>query len=577
MRHTDHCMQCDKKYSWYMKSFIQKLLFLVILPFLVGLVSCKKDFLEEENKTGITADVLYNTPEGMENLVNSCYAPSRLWYGKMIGYLLTEAGTDEILRAGWGGGYAPYHEYNSSFQGSDPGLIHVWSGFYKGINACNAAIERIESSPMAENIKPLREGEVRFLRAFYYYHLVETFGPVPLKTKETASPEMTATRASVDEVYQLIFSDLDVALKNLKGVVTPQGGRITQPAVEAFLARLYLTRKMYPKALEMAKNVINNYDFKLMTDYKALWNMANSNGNTNKEAVWFVNYTANNDLNDRPRGSDLGFFYLWEGGHNAHTFFTMMNFGLPGFTWDVENGRPLNQYLPSRYLLDLYDETKDARYAGTFRTVWWANDATTLPAGVKLGDTIFVASKNTVPADVRQSKKYTIIDRNDVYDASGVPKGDRSRYVQLNKFADPTRPDKGVHESKRDAFVFRLAEMYLIAAEASMELGDKTAAAEFINVIRTRAALPGKEQEMKVSATDMNIDFILDERARELAGEQVRWFDLKRTGKMKERLALGNPEAAANFKDFHLVRPIPQVELDVMQNKGEFKQNTGYN
>ncbi|MEI6950750.1 RagB/SusD family nutrient uptake outer membrane protein [Paraflavisolibacter sp. H34] len=560
-----------------MKAILQKLLLNLLVPSLVGLSSCTKDFLQEENKTGITADVLYNTPEGMENLINSCYAPTRLWYGKMIGYLLTEAGTDEMLRAGWGGGYSPYHEYTSSLQGSDPGLIHVWGGFYKGINACNAAIGRLGGSALAANVKTLREGEARFLRAFYYYHLVETFGAVPIRTKETESPEMTAERAPAEEVYKLIFSDLEIALKNLAGVVTPQGGRVTQPAVEAFLARLYLTRKMYPQALDMAKRVINNYDFKLQPDYKALWNMANSNGNTNKESVWFVNYTANNELNDRPRGSDLGFFYLWEGGHNAHAFFTMMNFGLPGFTWDLENGRPLNQFLPSRYLLDLYDETKDARYAGTFRTAWWANDAATLPAGVKLGDTIFVASKNVVPESARQAKKYTIMDRNDVYDAAGVPKGDRSRYVQLNKFADPTRPDKGVHESKRDAFVFRLSEMYLIAAEASMELSDKGAAADFINVVRSRAALPGKEQDMRIAAAAVNLDFILDERARELAGEQVRWFDLKRTGKMKERLAKGNPEASANFKDFHLVRPIPQVEIDVMQNKEAFKQNQGYN
>ncbi|MBP6686830.1 MAG: RagB/SusD family nutrient uptake outer membrane protein [Lacibacter sp.] len=549
----------------------------ILLISALALGSCKK-FLDENNKTGVTGDVLYKTSSGMESLINACYTPSRLWYGKMIGLLLTEAGTDEILRAGWGGGYAQYHEYNSTLQGSDPGIIHVWAGFYKGVNACNAAIGRLPESPLPATTKKLREGEARFLRAFYYYHLVETFGPVPIRTTETESPEMTAIRASVDDVYKLIFDDLAIALTNLTGKTTPEGGRVTQPAVEAFLARVHLTRKQYPQALDYAKKVIQNYGFQMIKDYKALWQMgANSNGNTSKEAIWFVNYTADNTLNDRPLGSDLGYFWLWEGGHQSHAFFTEMNFALPGLTFDVENGRPLNQYMPSRYLLDLYDETKDARYAGSFRTVWWANDAGTLPAGVKLGDTIMFTTKQVVTPEYRASKRYTIFDRNDVYDANGLPKSDRSRYVQINKFADPTRSGPLVHESKRDAIVFRLSEMYMIAAEASMYLNNNQQAADYINFVRTRAAVPGKEADMQITAANVNIDFILDERAREFVGEQLRWFDLKRTGKLVERVKLYNSDAATFVKDYHLLRPIPQVEIDVMQNKNEFKQNPGYN
>jgi hypothetical protein len=559
-----------------MKMFRNHLLLIIAIP-LILLSGCKK-FIEENNKSGVTEEVLYATADGMESLVNSCYAPGRLWYGKMIGLLLTEAGTDEILRAGWGGGYAQYHEYNNTLQGADPGFIHVWAGFYKGINACNAAIERLPSNPLNEATKKIRDGEVRFLRAFYYYHLVETFGPVPIRTIETTSPEMTATRATGDEVYKLIFEDLTIAQADLAGVITPAGGRVTLPAVEAFLARLYLTRKDYQKALEMANRVIKNYNFQMIKDYKALWQMGtNSNGNTNKEAIWFVNYNADNKLNDRPLGSDLGYFWLWEGGHQAHAFFTEMNFGLPGLTFDIENGRPLNQYLPSEHLLDLFDETKDQRYAGSFRTEWWANDPSTLPAGFKIGDTIMVTTKQVVSSDYRASKKYTIFDRNDVYGSNGVPNGDRSRYVQLNKFADPTRSGPVVHESKRDAIVFRLPEMYLVAAEASMNIGKLQDAADFINVVRSRAAIPGKENEMSIASSDVTIDFILDERAREFVGEQLRWFDLKRTGKLLERVKLYNPDAAPNIKDFHLLRPIPQVEIDVMQNKNEFVQNPGYN
>ena len=118
--------------------------------------------------------------------------------------------------------------------------------------------------------------------------------------------------------------------------------------------------------------------------------------------------------------------------------------------------------------------------------------------------------------------------------------------------------------------------MYLIAAEAAWRQGRSDDAADYINVIRTRAAIPGKEVAMQVSATDIDLDFILDERARELVGEMHRWYDLKRTGKLLERVRQYNLDAAPNIKEMHLVRPIPQTQIDRVSNPGEFQQNPGY-
>jgi hypothetical protein len=559
-----------------MKKILKYILLSTICTGLWGLSSCSS-FLEENNKNTVTADVFYKTTEGIESLVNSCYAPTRIWYGKTVGYLLTEAGTDEMLFGNTANGSYPYFDYNSNLQATEGGLIFVWKSFYRGINTCNTAIARIKDSPLPANLKAIREGEVRFLRAFYYYNLVETFGAIPLRTQETTEPEITALRAPADDVYKLIFSDLETALTTIKGVVTPQGGRITEPAVAAFLARLYLTRDKNTEALAMADRVIKSYDFKLTENYKSLWDIANSSGSTNKEVIWFVNYSENNTLNDYGRYDDLGYYWLWEGGHHGHLMFIPYFNGLKGWQYDLESGRSLLQYMPSRYLVDLYDETKDARWAGSFRTVWWANDPTTLTAGMKLGDTIAVVSKRAVTDTYRKSKPYAIYDVNDVYQANGVPVIPRWRYAGLWKFADPSRSAKDVVNSKRDAFVFRLSEMYLIAAEASMKLGNTGSAADYVNVVRKRAALPGKSDQMIVKATDMTLDFMLDERAREFVGEQLRWFDLKRTGKLIERLAKYNLDAAPNVKTYHLMRPIPRVEIDVLQNKTEFVQNPGYN
>ena len=157
-----------------------------------------------------------------------------------------------------------------------------------------------------------------------------------------------------------------------------------------------------------------------------------------------------------------------------------------------------------------------------------------------------------------------------------VPLGKRNRYPSLNKFIEPMRPTMQHTPGQRDWIVTRLAEMYLIGAEAAMFDGDPDEAANLINVIRRRAAWPGKEAEMEVSAGMMDLDFILDERARELCGEMFRWPDLKRTGKLIERVQLHNPDGRDNIREYHLLRPIPTTMIDRVTNKEEFLQNPGY-
>src|SRR5690606_21242764 len=111
----------------------------------------------------------------------------------------------------------------------------------------------------------------------------------------------------------------------------------------------------------------------------------------------------------------------------------------------------------------------------------------------------------------------------------------------------------------------RLGETYLIAAEAYFKAGDPGTAADRINVVRRRAAEPGFEDEMEIDAVEVDIDFILDERARELLGEYHRWFDLKRTGTLEEKNLEYNTvvkELGSNpFAGGKLFRPIPQAAI----------------
>ncbi|UGU16676.1 RagB/SusD family nutrient uptake outer membrane protein [Sinomicrobium kalidii] len=542
---------------------------IIISIILAGVFASCESFLEEDNKSGLTADSYYTTLEGIEALVNSCYTPMRFWYGKENGIALTETGTD-IFTRGNGMENPPVALYNSDLSGANGPIGFYWTRFYSALNTCNAAVERIPDSPLEEGLKPVRTAEARFLRAFYLWHIVETWGGVHLFTEEVKSIQETATRTSVEEFYNQIFADLEFAVGNLPAT-SDDYGRANKAAAEAFLARMYLTRGEDALAAQYAKSVINNYSFSLEDNYADLWDIDNVR---NPEIVWLVNFTADLVLNEELEHPD-GEILLRDGGNNSHLFFLMTYDQLPGMQRDIDNGRPFARFMPTTHLLDLFDETKDARFDATFQTVWYSNNPDNAPEGMQPGDTAIYATKEVVPQSVKDSKVYTIIDRSRTYDENDAPQV-RDRYMSVKKFLDPSRLTISQQQGKRDAFVIRLAEMYLIVAEAEMNLGNIGEAVDYFNAIRRRAALPGHETEMEITAADLDLDMILDERAREFAGEQLRWFDLKRTGKLVERVQEWNPDAASNIQPYHSVRPIPQSQLDAVTNKGEFTQNEGY-
>src|SRR5690606_12939009 len=126
--------------------------------------------------------------------------------------------------------------------------------------------------------------------------------------------------------------------------------------------------------------------------------------------------------------------------------------------------------------------------------------------------------------------------------------------------------------------IIRLGDVYLMAAEAALLYNnDANKAQQYVNEVRKRAAVLGRQDEMLVSANEVTLDFILAERGRELAGEQVRWYDLKRMGKLTGTyLKSTNPDIEFFDANKHRVRPIPQSFLDAIANPQEFGQNPNY-
>ncbi len=562
-----------------MQKSINKIL-LLVLAGSVMFTSCDKK-LSEYNPSGLTPDVTYSNAKGFETLVNAAYTYTRFWYGKEEGYSLSEMGTD-IWTNGTGDIFPQLSRYDN-LQGSNTTALNLeWDNFYAAIFLCNTGIAKIADIPdYTAAQKTTREAELRFLRAFYYWHIVETWGGVHFTTEPAVGTESTSNRTPVETFYKQIFADLEIAVKNLPAT-TSDYGRVTSPAAKAFLARMYLTRGMNEQAIAMASDVIKNTNYTLVPKYADLWNMGNLK---NKEVIWAVDYSTNLSNNDLltsafPTGHSRG-------SNSGHMLFLQVYDQVNStiLARDVPNGRPFNRYMPTRAFLNLFNESDDARYQSSFQTVWYCNKAGRAAGNTfsskdtnnfKVGDTVCFTAKNALLATDMNAKRYTTYDLNRVYaSATGIP-SQRRFYPSLKKFKDSIRTSVNEAQSARDVFVIRLAEMYLIAAEAEMKIGKLDSAAYYLNFIRTRAAVPGREAAMQVIGSQVTLDFILDERARELAGEQLRWFDLKRTNKLSDRVKTMNPDAAQYIKDFQVVRPIPQTQIDAVTNKSEFTQNTGY-
>lgn len=549
--------------------------FILIAISVVIFESCTKN-LDEYNPSGLTANTVYNNAIGFETLVNAAYSYNRYWYGKEEGFSYSEMGTD-IWTSGTGDANPQFTVYNN-LQGSnvDGGTgtstwTSLWTDLYSAVNLCNQGIASVNKVvDYSSTQKAAKEAELRFLRAFYYWHIVETWGGVNFTTTPTEGLVTTANRTPVDTFYNQIITDLNFAVNNLPKT-SADYGRATQPVAKAFLSRIYLTRNMNNEAIAVSNDVINNYGYSLVPTYGDLWNMGNLK---NKEVIWALDYSSNLSYNDAVYFSNAA-GVPQRGSNNAHLFFIMLydKANTSPLIRDINGGRPFNRFMPTLAYLKMFDQTADSRYKGSFQDTWLANKAAT---GYALGDTA-VYTPNASIATANLSKKYVTYDLSKIYNTTTGAVTQRNYYPSLKKFKDSTRTSIAEVQSVRDVFLIRLGEVYLNAAEAEFNKGNLDSAAYYLNVVRKRAALPGKTTNMTVAASDVTLNFILDERARELGGEQLRWFDLKRTGTLIDRVKALNPDAAVNIQTYHTLRPIPQSQLDAVTNKTKFKQNPGYN
>jgi len=532
---------------------------LVLLGITVFL-SCE-NYLDENNIADVSAGSYYTTSQGLEDAVKATYGIMKEFYGTELGFSMNVFGTDTYTN-GADGSHKYLNWYNNQHNSSASYFRDTWRIMYRGINQANAVINRAENiEDMDQATLTSRLAEVRFLRALYYFNLVRYYGDVHLSLEETEGVETEANRTSVQEVYaQAIIPDLEYAISNLPSSQSDYG-RVSKAAAEFLLAKVHLTAPQGSPAqtVSLMTNVINNYGFSLLDDWADLWDI---NNEENSEVIWSI-------INSKQQVDEGLDGY----GHRGHLYFLFEYDKRPGMTRDTENGRPWKRFRPTDHLLSLWDRTKDARYDKGYKHVWYANNPV---PGQQIGDTaLYIPGPGVNRSGVNQDAKWTQANKDAViYQVYTTDQYNQVIFPSLNKWIDNTRPNRQHTQGQRDFILMRLADAYLIRAEANLKQGNTAQAAEDLNIVRKRGAWDGEEASMEIAAADVDIDFILDERARELVGEGHRWFDLVRTKKLVERVKAHNLDATNNIQSYHVLRPIPLDQID--RTEGGYPQNTGY-
>ena len=629
-----------------MNSIYSKTKLLLVTSLLLVSMSCKDSFLDENPKTTLTTDVYYKTEAGFEDLVRACYPLLRNIHQNRI---LVQNGTDIFCaQGGWNpsavnGKETPpslYDVYDTRFNPTVPEIQTLWQFLYAEIARTNTAITRADDiTTMAATLKDIRVAEAKFLRALSFFYAVQQWGDIPMPLAEITTPQKDFPRVPSAEVYKQIISDLLDCEAKLP-VVASNYGRITKGTAQFLLARVYLTRGWnfnnslggsnadFDLALQYADKIIDAYP--LAASYKDLFPKRSDNPLTqytgaqndkNAEIVFAVQYNSDVLTNK----TDPAFQQDAAGGNDLHSRFGPSGesfIGSKGRTTDYNRSTGIHQINTATYRF--FDPEIDSRYAHNFVSIGYSlsavKDYKPLPlsnANLKInfavGDTVLICRPWNKPAttlaergvDLGGAKKYAVVNTDEY--GGGYPIDNSGFNIQaplMWKFWQPGIPNGDAYGTFNES-VFRAAEAYLIAAEAIVQgaKGGKLGTAEvYYNKVLDRAlgtkqgsspkcaAAPENQESLdavsyRATASNITIDLILDERAREFMGEYNRWFDLKRTGTLVERSKLYNKDVrkwvTSGTDPFtgvggalKILRPIPNRALDL--NQGEFSQNPGY-
>lgn len=536
------------------------------------LVSCKDDkFLKEELKDKLNTQTAYTNKAQFDGLSATMYRNVQQMYNTADlaheGFILG-LGTDVC-----------FDPRDDAAKFNNWGLVNSRETFsadwfnlqYQIIKVANTLIEAASRPGVlwlseAEKTSTLAEGY--FFRGFAYRNLANMYGGVPIVDKPFTEAKVDFVKNTREEVYAFAKKDLEYARTYLP-ITTTVVGRVVRAAADHFLAEVNICLKDYDGAIAAATRVIDGTDgsYALVNArfgarsteadknyYYDLFVMGNQNrqaGNTEGIFVAQFEVTATGAVvtggvpyASRPLIERMMWCQYW----------VSTKIGYPGTAAYDSTGRGVAYVRPTNY---------------TNYTIWRnaGNDIRNNEVNIK--------RKYYFAADIKDANQNILFRKDQLIPKSYLTTRDDTMihvFPNWSKFGTDKHinkvPDNGF---VRDFYVTRLPETYLLRAEARLAKGGQAQlVADDINAVRARAQAP------LISAANATLDYILDERARELYGEEFRMMTLTRLGKLYERTrAYGYEKSAASVQPYNNLMPIPQDAID--RNVGaQMLNNPGY-
>lgn len=548
----------------------------------LALSGCAK-FLEEDNRGGITNEDFYRTEAGYTSIMNASYATLRTTFGTEAPWLLL-GGTD-IYQMNREQANRALMEYTQLFPDNGD-VLTFYTNCYQAIQNINVGIFYNDVTEVDEDQRKKWLAELRFLRAFYHFTLIEQFGAIVINDEPTLEgPRLSLPRASLAESFDFVISEMEAALPDL-GV---ERVRVSKAMANHYLAKAYLTRGWdlnqsadFTKAQEYAEAAIDGYTISI--PYEQLWSPTNE---MNDEVLFAVQYDGGSIGDVREGNNQQSLFGPYLGGAELNHKY-MSSALIPA--WNLHN----------------FYEENDARYESTFMLTIY-DQYFDYYDGNKDKNEIFIRAyyprvwgreyTRTDSLAWVQGKEEQIAPNFRYYPFKYDEQAYRAAYqIDMNtpvikKFDSPsTRQVFDTHASVRDIVLARKAETFFLYAEASIGLNDFPTAEQYVQRVLDRpenakdgGTLTPSQNIASASSQREALDGLLIESAKEFAGEYLRWAELRRTGKLKElcgrynfdirRVGVDEAFRGQDGQD-KIYRPIPQAAIDI--NEAEIPQNPGY-
>jgi len=455
------------------------------------LYSCAEDFTNRPPEDGISLDEYYSTNAQVESATNGMYARTWFQFGNKFFWAVSEVGSGNMYSAS----SDVSAMRNFSLNGSDPELNQGWRSLWANVAQANAIINFLEDRVgpgVDDDVLQNTIGEAYFMRATAYFYLVRLWGPVPIIENNlnfASQPAINTNR--IEDIYTLIERDYNMAIEKLydkvRGTNYSANGRVSKGSAKSMLAKVHLYQGEYAEARQLAEEVINSGEFKLLGGSqlpgKTFGDLFTYPNNNNEESIFAIQWVVDGNY-----GS----------GNNSNT-----QFGISTAQLTTSNASYGGVFAPSQDVLDLY-EPGDTRRNETimFPGVSYPNVKVIVNGTTEqIGFTVPAADQIGGQGAGMAIKKYV----------QGIVNGNATG--QIDNWA----------MMENNTYIMRYAELLLIHAEAVLAGGGSTSdsgALSSFNAVRARANQP--------ALTTLTFDDIFLERRRELCFEGDFWFDLGR-------------------------------------------------